>query len=416
MKKIIFASLLVLIINTVAQATTYYVLGGASGNGTSWSSAYSDVSRISTISAGDTIWIGAGTYTGGFYVNVPNVSIVRATAANHGTSTGWSNAYDGQVTFNPSCGTTFLSMDSGSSSGFLIDGVMVGSTWKFVVNGIRGSLGGNYHDEGSSGSTIRGIEFNGNADTSCANAEDGLRIMGGTGNIYEHLYIHDFQQNGSVHNDGVQAPNGTNMTWRYNIFKNNGQHLFLGDCTWNSSYYVTGLNVYYNVFYNDALGELSYDTLVFKGVKGTIHIDNNTFAVHTSQATANGGVGPRIVLLDDQCNTLGSNFYFRNNILYDSAIGDATSGNHSNNLYYGGQTGTASTETGMVKSDPLFTNYSGGVYTLQAGSPAASAGINSGYTQDIFGTAVSSSPSIGAYQYGSGGTPGVRTPSSPTLQ
>ena len=54
-------------------------------------------------------------------------------------------------------------------------------------------------------------------------------------------------------------------------------------------------------------------------------------------------------------------------------------------------------------TDPLFTNYASGDYTLQTGSPSINAGANLGLAIDINGNSVPSNyPDLGAYQHNSG--------------
>ncbi len=85
---------------------------------------------------------------------------------------------------------------------------------------------------GADNVTIRNIEFDGNNENPLETdgPEDGIRWAGGANGIVEHCFIHNYSENPGQdeHNDGVQAPSATNITFRYNIFANNGQHLFLG--------------------------------------------------------------------------------------------------------------------------------------------------------------------------------------------
>lgn len=58
--------LLPLFLTANLSATAYFVRSGASGNGTSWANAWGDVGKIawSSLSAGDTVCIAGGTYSG----------------------------------------------------------------------------------------------------------------------------------------------------------------------------------------------------------------------------------------------------------------------------------------------------------------------------------------------------------------
>lgn len=407
MKHLIIVSLLVLIVYSVdAQAADKYVRKGASGTGTSWSDAWGDFNNVSwTGMSGSTLWIAAGSYTGGFpAIGVANVTIKRATVASHGSDTGWSSAYDGQVTDSPSSGTNFLIINS---SNFTIDGA-AWNPWKFRVVGVRG-MNGMIQNNGADNTIIRGLEMDGMKEsTPSGGPEDGLRWNGGANDIIEHCYIHDYAQTGGAHNDGVQGPSCTNITFRYNVFSNNGQQIFLGDYSWGSQS-CDGISIHHNIFTNDTGGG-SYNCIVFKGTNAggtyTNKIENNTFDIKDG--------GTSFYLADSPspgcCNGL-TNSYVRNNIFYNSDPGDTSFYSHSNNLYYGG---SALTETGRVTNDPLFTNPGSKIYTLQASSPAKDMGANLGYTSDIIGTSVQGSlPDMGAYEFIISGGTGSFRPGSP---
>lgn len=415
MKHFIFVGLLVLIFNSIdVQAGDKYVRKSASGSGTSWSDAYGDLNNVSwTGMSGYTLWIAAGNYTGQLTtISTPNVTIKRATVSSHGSNTGWSDSYDGQVTVDPS--GNFLIIDTGAD-GITLDGASH-NPWKFRVVGVSG-YNGMLQNYGADNVTVRNIEFDGNREDppETNGPEDGLRWYGGSNTIVEHCYIHDYAQSptGDEHMDGVQAPSATNITFRYNIFANNGMHLFLGDCEWENQY-VNGINIHHNLFYNTAnSGYASYNTIVLKGTNQggsypTI-IENNTFAVRSSEFPLpdyRNAIG-----LSTSCNNL-TGAYVRNNIFYYSTPG-AVDGyfSHSYNAYYGV---TAPTETGRVTRDPLFTSYSNNIYTLQSGSPARDSGTNLGYVEDIIGTAVpqNGSPDMGAYEFSQSGGGSLAPPTN----
>ena len=214
MKRLICAGLLLAVFHSVqAQAADKYIRKGASGSGTSWSDAYGELNNISWSGmSGSTVWIAAGSYTQGIpTVSIANVTIRRATVAAHGTATGWSDAYDGQVTVSPNSGTNFLVINA-AADGLVLDGVGF-QPWKFRVVGVRG-YDGMLRNDGADNVVIRGIEFDGLGEgTPSGGPEDGLRWGGGTNDVIEHNYIHDYQQAGSAHNDGVPAPSCTNITF-----------------------------------------------------------------------------------------------------------------------------------------------------------------------------------------------------------
>jgi hypothetical protein len=103
-----------------AHAATLYVRQGASGanNGTDWTNAYT---AMPSLGAGNVYYVADGTYSSTITCSVAGVTINKATAASHGTETGWDSAYgDGQATF----GTIFVNGAVGGTgcSGLTIDG------------------------------------------------------------------------------------------------------------------------------------------------------------------------------------------------------------------------------------------------------------------------------------------------------
>jgi hypothetical protein len=265
---------------------------------------------------------------------------------------------------------------------------------------------------GADNVVIRGIEFDGMGEISASGGpEDGLRWMGGRDNIIEQNYIHDYRQNGGGHNDGVQGPSCTNITFRYNVFKNNGMHIFLGDYAWGSQY-CNGITIHHNLFYNDTNGG-SYNAIVFKGTNqggGYVNkIDNNVFNLR--------GQGSVFYLADSPspgcCNNI-ANGYFRNNIIYSSSAGNISFYSRSNNLYY--NSSSSSGETGRITADPLFSDVANNNYTLRATSPAINAGGNLDYSKDLAGSIVPQGgvPEIGAYEYVGGTSLPPNPPSNVT--
>jgi hypothetical protein len=90
-------------VSSIANATDHFILASAQGNGsgTDWINACKDFSgscAVNSLIRGDTYYVGTGTYTGNYTFNTPDsgtavITILGATAANHGTDTGWSSSY-----------------------------------------------------------------------------------------------------------------------------------------------------------------------------------------------------------------------------------------------------------------------------------------------------------------------------------
>ena len=93
-----------LIAGPCLAADHYVRSGGTCTSGcNSWSNAAGQITTaLSSASRGDTIWVADGTYNGITLKNPASgstpITIRKATIANHGTSTGWSDSYgDGQA-------------------------------------------------------------------------------------------------------------------------------------------------------------------------------------------------------------------------------------------------------------------------------------------------------------------------------
>ena len=100
-----------------ALAANKYVTPGGSGSGASWSSPASPA-IINSSGSGDVIYMAGGSYGNGIRVDASSVTIKRATAADHGSDTGWQASMDKQATFD---------------SGWLVSGSNVtidGNCWK----------------------------------------------------------------------------------------------------------------------------------------------------------------------------------------------------------------------------------------------------------------------------------------------
>lgn len=94
---------------TVSDGATKYLRQGASGSGSGddWTNAYTTSAALETgLARGDTGYVADGTYSG-FTFNTAQsgtsvITIKKASVADHGTSTGWSDTYgDGQAVFGP---------------------------------------------------------------------------------------------------------------------------------------------------------------------------------------------------------------------------------------------------------------------------------------------------------------------------
>ena len=179
----IFTKLLALVILFAAQsaiAKNNYVRAGATGanNGSDWTNAYA--SLPATLVRGDTYYIADGSYAGRTFSTPVSgttpIIVKKATLADHGIATGWSDTYgDGQAAF---------------TSGF----VFTSSYWTF-----DGQTGG-----GAVNSWVQNFGFK---ITETGDSSAIIKVgQGGTANNITIRHV-DLQGKGSVSNSGGSASN-----------------------------------------------------------------------------------------------------------------------------------------------------------------------------------------------------------------
>src|SRR5690606_7057604 len=130
-----------LVFVSMCSAATFYVRSGATGrnDGSDWINAWNSTSRINfgALNPGDTVYIAGGTY-GPLNITKSGSSgkpltFKRATSSEHGTSTGWSNAYDSRVIIDGRGGMAAVGIGEGGSysgqSFITIDGVTEYGIW-----------------------------------------------------------------------------------------------------------------------------------------------------------------------------------------------------------------------------------------------------------------------------------------------
>jgi hypothetical protein len=91
----------VLFIITTSFAANHYVRQGATGNGSDWSNAYSNLPAV--LVRGDTYYIADGSYGSYSFDDAGSalITIKKATVTDHGTETGWNDSYgDGQAAWS----------------------------------------------------------------------------------------------------------------------------------------------------------------------------------------------------------------------------------------------------------------------------------------------------------------------------
>jgi hypothetical protein len=397
----ILAAVILIGASVSSAAKSYYVSkSGSKVGGTSWASAWNEFSQVnwSVVGSGNTLFVAAGIYTTCFpTVSISGITIKRATITDHGNDEGWKDSFDGMVTVDHAP-SYFLEVRG--VNGFTFDG-MSHSPWKFRESGITG-IGGQILLRNSKNVTIRDVELDGNSESTLdGGPEDGLRVTYCDNLIVEHCYIHDFRQYSiprAAHEDAVQMPSGDHCIFRYNIFSNCGMLLFLGDPAWNNQW-VNDITIEHNLFYCDSgIGRGTYNGIDLKGTNrygtDTTRIENNTFALRSNEGSR------RCLYFSTTGKSNPALTYFRNNIIYNSTIGDVSRAPyHLNNCYYNPfNPRDTIQEKGGLTSDPLFVDYTKNDFHLQPSSPCIDKGTRTQWPYDFDGNKIVNTPDMGCFE------------------
>ncbi|MEZ0392261.1 MAG: fibronectin type III domain-containing protein, partial [Pseudobdellovibrionaceae bacterium] len=244
--------------------------------------------------------------------------------------------------------------------------------------------------------TFRNLELG--AEGTNRNGEDGIQ-GNGDNLLVENCFIHG-NDSVSTHGDGIQWFSGNNIVMRYNIFKNNGQHMMLTETAWGNDY-VTNLEIHHNVFYNrggDHYNGLSKKLCPPTGIWKVYH---NTFDLESKDDSGYNNIFSGA----GSCKAME----FRNNAVLNSHAGSLGNVTHAYNGYDNSAPYLTyqipSTETGkVVAADLGMVDVANANYRLMASSPLIGKGENLGYTRDFDGNPLPANPSMGAFEYASGGT------------
>jgi hypothetical protein len=188
------------ILATPAQAANHYVRNGAAGagNGSDWANAYTTLPN--SLTRGDVYYIADGTYPGHNFsdsaAGTTLITIKKATAADHGTDTGWVATYgDGQAAFSSAINFT--------TRYYVFDGQVGGGPATTLA---AWTTGYGFKVTESSSTPVIFVQTNsGNVDVSHVEAVGAGRngSAGGTGNdgmqvfaplgpvTLSHAYLHD---------------------------------------------------------------------------------------------------------------------------------------------------------------------------------------------------------------------------------
>lgn len=410
---LILASLLVA---STVLAANRYVRAGATGanNGTDWNNAFTAIPT--TLARGDTYYIADGSY-GNYTVNTVAsgatfIWIKKATVADHGTSTGWSDAYgDGQALFH--C-WQFEAGGAGVDAGYVdINGYSThvtnncGFKWtglsiqeaafewhygsgdwpemKFQYCEVDGPMKG--ADMASSAGPpwsygFLMIPYNGSGYDSTSNTVishcwihgvstplndcDGPRYI-----TVEYCHIYDGRVTGEDHGN-VFLANGDFNTFRYNHCWNYHPEgiYFVND--------TTGWKIYGNVFFDGSTYSRGVE-LPWDRTHQNMKIYNNTF------------VNLEMAAIRVMAAAITSGIEIRNNLLVDVGISIESGG------------GGITLANNVTTNTSIFVNYASKNFRLVNPLPgAAVSGSEFGFDPDGNSRGTDGTWDVGAYEYGGG--------------
>jgi hypothetical protein len=431
--KFAFGLLAATLVAFPASAATYFVKSGATGNGSSWTSAW-NINTIgwSSLSAGDTVCIAGGTYSGTLTTGKSGTAggpiVVRravASDATCGSSTaGWSSSYDAQVVIaGINLQNDYVTIDgavangikmnlansSGSPSAIGVSGPTNSVTLRYIE--VAGPCGTTACNQNGDSRSIDLNHWNGasydlqnNMLIQYANLHGACTIMWSahsTNGIIEHSRFADSADstpgNPNCHPNVIAEQDSTNMTFRYNEVTNWEVEGIMacpnGGCS-------SSWDIYGNLWH-DPMTDSYPRVLEAQGnSNGPYHFYNNTvvgvsYAVHS---TANGG--------SFAAGSVG------NNNIYWNTPGPGLPSND----YDLCNSNCSETHLQTYSNTNLFTNYSGQNYSLAI---ATTAGVTlpSPYNMDYIGVTRGADGTWdrGAYEYASGGGQAPAPPTNLTV-
>jgi len=436
MKKfsIILALVLLGALPDLSMAAMRYVRAGAAGNGSGsdWANAYA--SLPSTLARGDTYYVADGSYSSYTFDDAQNgawIYIKKATAADHGTSTGWQSAYgDGVAVFGPlkfMTGSYEMDGQVGGGPGSWTSGHGFKIQYTAATNIVRLI---NVPTKVSN-LTFKHMEMAFTPCSTCTGQDVFYGIYGGSNWKFQYNWMHHpsrvvlytmneatnilieytlLERSGtngssSQHSEIWSARDTHDVTFRYNYvrdYRSTGGIIMGRAKNWN---------LYGNIFQwtvdfgptsnNGAIGSWSSDSTYYAN---NVKIYNNTFV-----GLRSGGAGrifPIAVSL--------SGIVAQNNLWYDSpatAFGGGVS--HSNNWFKNSNEGSISETGKQVGSGDPFVNYAGKDFRLKVATVAGTS-LSAPFNLDIIGIARGSDGTWdrGAFEYGGTAAAGT-TPSAP---
>ncbi|GJL62964.1 MAG: hypothetical protein NPIRA04_16180 [Nitrospirales bacterium] len=402
---------------TISDAATYYVAktGNDSSSGTQASPFRNIKHGVSKLSAGDTLYVKAGTY----YESILSWS----TKIPSGTS--WNNpitvaANPGDtVTIHPPGGQAFFWIKDGQAKYLIIDG--------FIVDGNKQAEHGFKFSDNSRYIRVQNTEVKntkavGILVTICSGCLSPQTAPHNTYHEFINLAIHD---SGSPTNTshGIYVETSHNLLENSKIYNNS----FYGAHFYRSKLNTVHKNIIrYNIFHdNNTGGEWGCGVLVSSGSDNVVHgnIAYKNFAgfcsgyrstdtlLYNNIAYENKHYGIYISGLDNSQSTRAYHNTIYKNEGYGIFVGDSSKDavvknniayqNSTDNIYLEPNDQTGTTVSHNLTEDPLFLNADSGDFNLNANSSAIDAGIEINQVfDDLKGTKrpQGSGYDIGAYE------------------
>lgn len=411
--------LTLVLIPGLCPAANWYVVKGASGDGTAWNSAW-DITNIawSSVFPGDTIYIagvhGRTAYSsftfGANGTSNARIYMKRATASDHGTSTGWKSSYDSQVII---AGPIIYAHSKGSYltlTGQVSKGIRIvfgdagrgiacstvpqyGEVLYTEFAGPGDSRGYAYTDETRAleleqwnGSSYNNAESFHLAYCDLHGASTLICVTGSNNLIVEHCKFYDTNRvpPSTVHPNVIFAVS-TNGIFRYNEVTN-----------WSAEGILAsgGLQVWYvysNLWHDAAGGR--------RGIDRTFEIQQNPVRLYWYHNTVvNAGIcNPRTI--GGSGPSYDPHSQERNNIYWDYTQRPCGIADRDYNFWSG--TKPPDEVHSMASGHNPFSDPGAGDYKLSGDSAPQGRGVAlpSSYGTDFSGNAFYNPPSMGAYEY-----------------
>lgn len=417
--------LLVLILLLPLQlfAASKYVRESAVGAGTGadWTDAYTVLPA--SLTRGDTYYIADGTYAAYTFDDAISgttlITIKKATVADHGTSTGWSDTYgDGQATWGHALQfyTDYYLFDGASGSGAATNtyGFHVLATTptidqKFVWMGGGTGIDPSFitiahtmfiaptNDVEKIGIGSQSQSYQTNTIVhSCyfVRMQNAFDLKGAANCNFISNYVADGFSSALHHGEQVNlglrgTQPASNIVVSYNIFTNcTGTGVIIGNNAAADEFAATDIFIYGNLFDNCTSGGNGIIATTSAAYWKNIHVIGNTFAGGSTLwfSDCQGASTPTV-----KANSTG--FYLTNNLIYNrsAAIGDNADGtlNHDYSSFYD-CTSIPTISNGQTASGSPFLSTTDVLWAL-ASDTSARLALGSPFSVDALGATLTSS-------------------------